>query len=868
MARRRATIYINGKEISNNIKAIYKEKRALTRELDQMTIGTKAYKNQMKKLNEVNGIIDQHKQGLRGLNSTWSKLGKGAIAFTGVAAVAFGVNELVSYGAELFTLGTEMETLGKKAQTVLGEELDAVTKKAEKNAHAMGLTKGEYIDATTAIADLLIPMKFTRKEAGDISTTLVDLSGALSEWTGGQKSAEEVAKVLGKAVLGEREELKGLGISIQEADVTARLAQKGLKNLTGEMLQQAKAAVTLELITEKSIDAQTAYANNSDSLVRKQAAMSAQFNEIKETMATALIPVFHRLLEVAHPIIVAFSEWITQLSSSKKATNNFTTHILNIVKVVQILYGAIGKLIGWIRQNWGKEIDAATDALIRWYNYTVDLINSASSYIGLDVKLGKLDTGEFDKSLEKKKDEIAKEKVVIPVRTQLPQIDEGRLQNAEDDGRNKKSAEARAKKEERDLQSHLKRLQQIISKNKEELTIAELEEEAQKEARIKSKFDKDIQAATTRLQTLKNQKTNEAQQLTDLILTLEQQRDQALEVYRQEKQKKEKEEKKLIDQQIKEELATEQEAELLRLESHYQMLLNAAAAHEIDITLLKEQYESERSKIKEKYNKKEIESSTQIFIAQRDLELKRIDSLQQGADALGQLFKGNEGLMKTLFTFQKALAASEVIINLQKQNALIDLKYAAIPGGLALAATEKTFARINAATRIATIAATVVQKYTQKKKGGWSQVVGADDNKTYTAQYIGQPVTGMLPDHPVLVDTSAGKTIASEVGREYFVSNSALRHPQVLNYVNAIDNIVKYQRMQNGGFTSNTSAPTLPTDTGRNIDQSDNTALLHEIRRLNDVLESGIIALIDDDTIIELYKRYQQLLKNAGGSFD
>jgi len=307
MARRQVSIFINGREVANQIKAITAEKRKVTRELALMAVGSEKYNNKIKELQKLNGLVDAHKGKLKGTVDVWAKITSMAKGFLLAQVAALGAREVIQYGAKLFDLGVEMEVLTKKAKVVFGEALPAVEEAAKRNANAMGLTISQYTDAATAIGDLLIPMGFQREEAADISTELVNLSGALSEWTGGQIKAEEVTKILGKAVLGEREQLKTLGISIQEADVKARLQEKGLKNLTGTMLQQAKAAATLELITEKSIDAQTSFTTNSDTLARKQAILSAKVTEVSEKLANTLIPVFHRLVDFAGDVVDVFT---------------------------------------------------------------------------------------------------------------------------------------------------------------------------------------------------------------------------------------------------------------------------------------------------------------------------------------------------------------------------------------------------------------------------------------------------------------------------------------------------------------------------------------------------------------------------------
>lgn len=299
MARRQVSIFINGREVGNNIKAIRAEKSKLNRELNRMVVGSEEYNKKIQELSRVNGILSQHRQQLRGVSSTYDKIKAGVGNFVGIAAGAFAADQIVQYGKQLFKLGTEMEVLGRKAETVFAQALPQVTRAAQENANAMGLTTGQYIDAAAAMGDLLVPMGFTREETAGLTTDTVNLSGALAEWTGGQKTAEEVTTILSKALLGEREELKQLGISISEADVKQRLKAKGVENLTGKLLEQAKATATLELITEKSTDAQAAFIKNADLNIRTQAELNAKFQEVNEKLATALLPVFARLVELA-----------------------------------------------------------------------------------------------------------------------------------------------------------------------------------------------------------------------------------------------------------------------------------------------------------------------------------------------------------------------------------------------------------------------------------------------------------------------------------------------------------------------------------------------------------------------------------------
>jgi hypothetical protein len=224
---------------------------------------------------------------------------KGAMSTIANATVAgFGVGQVVDFVGNILTAGTAMEAMDAKAETVFGRSLPRVEKWGETNAKAMGLTTREATAAAASMADLLKPMGFTEEAATDQSLALLDLSGALSAWSGGQRSAADVSQILTKAMLGEREELKSLGISITEADVQSRLAAKGQKQLTGAALAQAKAVATQELIYEKSTDAQKAWSDGSMDGVKAQNEAQSSLAKLQEVMTESLYPALVDLVPV------------------------------------------------------------------------------------------------------------------------------------------------------------------------------------------------------------------------------------------------------------------------------------------------------------------------------------------------------------------------------------------------------------------------------------------------------------------------------------------------------------------------------------------------------------------------------------------
>lgn len=295
-------------------------------------------------------ILGDNKDLSRALGDSESKLGKfagsaGKLFKAGTTTVvALGTAALIA-GPKILEAGAKLEALGIKSATVFGDSLGDVEKWAEGVAGSMGLTNAELTGAAAGLGDLLKPMGFTSKEAANMSTEMLDLSGALSAWSGGQQDATEVADILAKAMLGETDGLKGLGISISAAEIEARLLAKGQKELTGTALAQAKALATQELIMEKSTDAQAAWTDGSMDSIKAQNESKASIGQLKEAFVTGLYPAIQAVV----PVLTSAATWLGD----------------HLPAAFAIARSAGQAVTAWFEENWPK-IQTAIQPVVEW----------------------------------------------------------------------------------------------------------------------------------------------------------------------------------------------------------------------------------------------------------------------------------------------------------------------------------------------------------------------------------------------------------------------------------------------------------------------------------------------------------------------
>ena len=234
----------------------------------------------------------------RSTKQTADQFGKAGKAIkTAMTVVALGA--VTKFAGDLADRAGMMEGIMRRVSQVFGDNASEVAAWAESSSAAFGESTTTLQGMAAEIGDLLVPIGLSREAAAEMAIETLNAANALSEWTGGKVTVVQAANAMAKAFLGEREQLKTLGISILEADVKARLLAKGQQDLTGNARKAAKAIASQELIFEQSADALQAYAEGGDSVIRSQKELKAAVSQAFDELALKMIPVFEKGFETA-----------------------------------------------------------------------------------------------------------------------------------------------------------------------------------------------------------------------------------------------------------------------------------------------------------------------------------------------------------------------------------------------------------------------------------------------------------------------------------------------------------------------------------------------------------------------------------------
>ncbi len=252
-----------------------------------------------------------------------------------VATKSFGSIKLSSIAMGVATSAVFIKTIGFLKDSAIAainaqetfSKFDAVFSQMGSAAESAAMQFKDSFDlaevtAKKMIADtgnILTGFGATQSQALDLSVAVNSLASDLASFTNYTGGAEGASQALTRAMLGERESLKLLGIVIREEDINIKLAAKGQKDLTGNALNLAKAQATLEIAMEQGKNAIGDYARTHDSAANTLKRAKEATTELQVQIGTALSPSVSLLGSLWGTVAAKLAEVIAQSNRLREA---------------------------------------------------------------------------------------------------------------------------------------------------------------------------------------------------------------------------------------------------------------------------------------------------------------------------------------------------------------------------------------------------------------------------------------------------------------------------------------------------------------------------------------------------------------------
>jgi len=250
----------------------------------------------------------------RGLGSVSKRLkavGRDALTVRNAMGVMAGAAGFAFATKKVFDLGAAVEETGSKFRTVFGESTREVQGFIDEFGTIAGLSNEQAQGVLATTGAIVQGMGFAQAASAEFATEVTKLSGDLSSFN--NIPIEETSLAIQSALTGERESLKRLGVVILETDVQQRALITTGKSSAKALTQQEKATATLALITERAGVAIGDLERTQGSSANRARRLGAEFQNIKETLASALLPAIDVLVGSLESVLggsVTLTEWL------------------------------------------------------------------------------------------------------------------------------------------------------------------------------------------------------------------------------------------------------------------------------------------------------------------------------------------------------------------------------------------------------------------------------------------------------------------------------------------------------------------------------------------------------------------------------
>jgi hypothetical protein len=266
-----------------------------------------------------------------------------ALAVAGAAAGAFAVK----FGKDAISAASDLNETIAKTGELFGDSTKEIEKFASSAATRLGQSKQQALDAAANFAIFGKSAGLAGDDLVQFSTGFTDLASDLASFN--NTSPEDAINAIGSALRGEAEPLRRYGVLLNDASLRQAALELGIVSTTKNALTpQQKVLAAQQLIYEQTSVAQGDFARTSDGLANSQRILSAQIENVKTRIGTALLPAATQLFGfIGTSLIPVVEEWSKSFSDSLgPAVSKFSDFIKDdLLPIITTWWGYVTEYI-------------------------------------------------------------------------------------------------------------------------------------------------------------------------------------------------------------------------------------------------------------------------------------------------------------------------------------------------------------------------------------------------------------------------------------------------------------------------------------------------------------------------------------------
>jgi hypothetical protein len=269
---------------------------------------------------------------------------------------------IIGLGVAAVKMASDFEETDSKFKTVFSSIEEQAESTAQTFRESFGLSEQSAKELLSSTGDLLVGFGFTEESALGLSTQVNELAVDLASFTNFSGGAKGASEALTKALLGERESIKSLGIAITETDLKKFAEDQGL--VWKELDRVAKANLTFQLAMQQSSKAVGDFDRTQFSLANQTRQLQANLRDLGVEFGTILIPLAQELVsslrqlsaflmglsDEAKENIVKFAKWAAIMGPFLIVTSKLVTAFGKLLPLIVKVGKGITKHLG----AWGK----------------------------------------------------------------------------------------------------------------------------------------------------------------------------------------------------------------------------------------------------------------------------------------------------------------------------------------------------------------------------------------------------------------------------------------------------------------------------------------------------------------------------------
>ena len=279
-----------------------------------------------KSLDDVTNKTKAHIKRAEELGDKFQKFG---------SALTIGVTTpVVAAGAAIYKYSSDLTEAENKTEAVFGNMTDSVKEWAKDSLNNFGMARSTVYDAVALYGNMATSMGLSRKQAADMSMSLVELSADLSSFN--NISIEQSQNALKSIFTGETETHNNLGIILTETELKAYAMSQGFEKSYTEMSQAEKVQLRYQYVLDRSANAIGDYA-------RTNGEAAGQMKKLPEALKELAASFKENVEPAITPIVTALNNAIVSFGKLGDGTKNLIVRTSLAIAALGPLATTIGK---------------------------------------------------------------------------------------------------------------------------------------------------------------------------------------------------------------------------------------------------------------------------------------------------------------------------------------------------------------------------------------------------------------------------------------------------------------------------------------------------------------------------------------------